>query len=351
VVLPAAYVTDHVELDYASTAHRAQGRTVDTAHAMVSPTTSREVLYVSTTRGRDVNRLYVDTHYDPDPQTSHGESANPATVTEVLIGVLRNEGADVAAHDMVRRQHYESEGMERLAAEYLTLSVAAQEDRWNSLLASSGLSEVDLESVRASEAFGPLLASLREAEAHGLNVDSAMPRLISGQSFEGVTDMASVLHGRVDAWIETSGTRRRIHDNYIAGLIPRAQGVTDPEMVQALTERHLAMEDRALALAIEAIESGTQWIQKLGTVPRDPARRALWVHEVSTVAAYRERWHISGQQAIGDYSNVGSAEQMEQQHRALTAAKRALMVSLEANNEQSSSGRESQIIIARGVDL
>jgi conjugative relaxase-like TrwC/TraI family protein len=45
VTLPASYVAEHVELAYASTAHRAQGRTVDTAHAFASPTTTREVLY------------------------------------------------------------------------------------------------------------------------------------------------------------------------------------------------------------------------------------------------------------------------------------------------------------------
>jgi ATP-dependent exoDNAse (exonuclease V) alpha subunit len=61
VHLPADYVREHVELAYASTAHRAQGRTVDTAHAMVGPTTTREVLYVSATRGKEANRLYVDT--------------------------------------------------------------------------------------------------------------------------------------------------------------------------------------------------------------------------------------------------------------------------------------------------
>ena len=102
VVLPAAYVSEHVELGYASTAHRAQGRTVDTAHAMVSPTTTREVLYVMATRGREVNRLYVDTHYDPDPETSHGQTGEPQTARDVLIGALRNEGADVAAHDMMQ---------------------------------------------------------------------------------------------------------------------------------------------------------------------------------------------------------------------------------------------------------
>ncbi len=122
VHVPADYVREYVELAYASTAHRAQGRTVDTAHAMVGPTTTREVLYVSATRGKEANRLYVDTSYDPDPQTSHDEALEPMTAKGVLVGVLRNEGAEVAAHDMIRREQHEAEGMERLSAEYLTLA-------------------------------------------------------------------------------------------------------------------------------------------------------------------------------------------------------------------------------------
>ena len=141
VVLPAAYVAEHVELAYASSAHRAQGRTVDTAHALVSSTTTREVLYVMATRGRESNRLYVDTHYDPDPQTSHDQASEPVTAKEVLAGVLRNEGADVAAHDMIRRQQSEAEGLERLSAEYLTLATLAQHERWDNLLARSGLTD------------------------------------------------------------------------------------------------------------------------------------------------------------------------------------------------------------------
>ncbi len=70
-VLPASYVAEHVELAYATTSYQAEGRTVDTAHAFVSPTTTREVLYVSTTRGRESNQLYVDTRYAPDPATGH----------------------------------------------------------------------------------------------------------------------------------------------------------------------------------------------------------------------------------------------------------------------------------------
>ena len=91
-MLPADYVGEHVELAYASTAHRAQGRSVDTAHAMVSPTTTREVLYVSATRGRESNRLYVDTHYDPDPQTSHDEHGEPMTAERCWPGCCATRG-------------------------------------------------------------------------------------------------------------------------------------------------------------------------------------------------------------------------------------------------------------------
>ena len=191
VVLPAAYVSEHLELGYASTAHRAQGRTVDTAHAMVSPTTTREVLYVMATRGREVNRLYVDTRYDPDPGTFHGTAREPQTARDVLIGALRNEGGDVAAHDMVRRQQDAAEGMERLSAEYLTLAAAAQRERWDTLLSGAGFTEAELQSVRSSDALSQLTASLRRAEARGLDVDAALPQLVSRRSFDDAGDVAA----------------------------------------------------------------------------------------------------------------------------------------------------------------
>ena len=170
VLLPASYVREHVELDYASTAHRAQGRTVDTTHALVSPTTTLEVLYVSATRGREGNHLYVDTHHDPDPATGHDGAGEPITAREVLAGVLARRGADVAAHEMIRREQADAEGMERLVAEYQTLATLAQAERWDALLARSGLSAAELEAVHHSPAYGPLMAACRESEARGLDV-------------------------------------------------------------------------------------------------------------------------------------------------------------------------------------
>lgn len=94
--LPADYVTEYVELGYASTAHRAQGRTVDTSHAYVTATTPREPLYVMATRGRESNKLYVDTAHDPDRATRHGEVAN-VEPEEVLRTAIATAGADVSA--------------------------------------------------------------------------------------------------------------------------------------------------------------------------------------------------------------------------------------------------------------
>ncbi len=44
IVLPADYITDHVGLGYAVTAHQAHGITIDTAHVPVEPPTTRENL-------------------------------------------------------------------------------------------------------------------------------------------------------------------------------------------------------------------------------------------------------------------------------------------------------------------
>lgn len=100
-VLPAGYVTNHVELGYATTVHRAQGRTVDTAHALISRTTTREALYVAATRGASANHLYVDTEVDPDHDTSHGD-LDSTTAQQALTAVLDRTATVASAHAAMR---------------------------------------------------------------------------------------------------------------------------------------------------------------------------------------------------------------------------------------------------------
>lgn len=97
--LSADYVREHVDLAYASTAHRAEGRTVDTAHAVVTgPGMTRESLYVVMTRGRAANHAYVATDYVPDADTAHGPSDRWAA-HNLLESVLDNVGAEMSAHE------------------------------------------------------------------------------------------------------------------------------------------------------------------------------------------------------------------------------------------------------------
>ena len=94
--LPAAYVADWVELGYATTAHRAQGTTVDTAHALVTEEMTREALYVASTRGRECTTWYAATEQPYDP-TDDRHPDPPATALEVLTAALARSGAELSA--------------------------------------------------------------------------------------------------------------------------------------------------------------------------------------------------------------------------------------------------------------
>jgi len=327
VVFPADYVAEHVELGYATTAHRAQGRTVDTAHALVAPGATREVLYVAATRGRESNRLYVDTRYDPDPATSHDEMTEPQDARDVLAGVLANQGADISAHEALRRNRHQAEDFAVLAGEYATLARVGQTERCDTLLEHAGLAASQVAAVRSSDAYGPLLAALRDAEARGLDVEAAFPALVGARSLAGAEDPAAVLHERVDRWAATAGSRRHAATNLIAGLIPRAAGVTDPDIARALDERDQAMQRRAGELAAQAIRQHQAWVLRLGSPPPRPAAAEAWMQAVSTVAAYRDRWNIgSDARPLGADHTPKTIEAIGHRRRAQAAVERALQL-------------------------
>jgi conjugative relaxase-like TrwC/TraI family protein len=87
VELPAEYVRAHVQLAYATTAHGAQGRTVDNAVTIVEPATDHAGLYVALTRGRHTNTAIVPV-----------DVSKTQTPVDVLAGVLRRDWADTPAH-------------------------------------------------------------------------------------------------------------------------------------------------------------------------------------------------------------------------------------------------------------
>ena len=90
----------------------------------------------SLTRGSESNHLYVDTHYDPDPSTGHDGLTEIPSALDVLAGVLRHEGADVSATDMIRLSQTQS--IAALVAEYDTIVAVAEGARWEKVLTRVG---------------------------------------------------------------------------------------------------------------------------------------------------------------------------------------------------------------------
>lgn len=302
LLLPADYVAEHVDLGYAVTSFRAQGLTTDTAHVLVDASLTRESLYVAMTRGRDANVAYValdkpdDSHSGPHP----GDSGE-ATAESVMSGVLQHVGAELSAHETLTAEQETWGTIAQLAAEYETIAAAAQRDRWASLVRASGLSPEQAESVVDSDAFGPLSAELRRAEANHHDVDVLLARLVRARDFGDADDIAAVLRHRVAAaTAQPAGSPRgKKPARLIAGLIPEVAGAMSEEMQRALMERAELIKERADAVLAAAVANSEPWTVSLGAEPSDQRRAATWRQAARSVAAYRDRYKVTTLTALG----------------------------------------------------
>lgn len=295
VVLPARYVADHVDLGYAVTAYRAQGVTVDTAHVVVSPVTTRENLYVAMTRGREDNHAYVITQA---PDGNHGApDGEELTARSVLVGVLANRGAELSAHQTIQDEQDTWGSIAQLAAEYDTIALAAQRDRWVSLLRAGGLAANQVDDTLASDAFGPLAAELRRVEANGHDIARILPAATARHHLDDADDIAAVLHHRIQLATTQRPARTARRTRLIAGLIPEAVGPMAPDMRQSLDQRRDLIEQRATKLVDQAIHDREPWVRQLGDPPT--RERDRWMREVRTIAAYRDRHTITSRNALG----------------------------------------------------
>jgi len=301
IVLPAGYVAEHIDLGYAVTTYRAQGVTTDTAHVLVEPTSTRETFYVAMTRGRHSNHAYVALDRADDHAQPHPGDDPHATARSVLYGVLQHSGAELSAHETIVAEQEQWGSIAQLAAEYETIAAAAQHDRWATLVRGSGLTEDQAESAIESEAFGPLTAELRRAEANHHNVDTLLPRLVAARGFSDADDIAAVLHYRVErATARPAGSgRTRTPPRLIAGLLAQAHGVIDVEMRAALDEREELIEARADAVLDGALTESVPWTKALGAQPNDRRRAATWRKAARVVAAYRDRYRITDDAPLG----------------------------------------------------
>jgi putative toprim domain protein len=251
VTLPAGYVQESVELGYASTIHRAQGSTVDTAHALVDASTDRAGAYVALTRGRENNQLYVS--------LADGEKRD-----DVLDRITGAYERDLTVHESVDQLRAEHRNIASLIAQHEDISELAVQKVMQPYLLE-GMSRVkehpvrdkdsgqiidhtpadgaaDAKAVLASPAWPALAHDMGEAYRNGVDPAALVERAYSYRPLEAsdqgaeARDYAAVMQWRVeqigvDAQKVHEASERPLSylsDEHLARLVDQAAQRTQP---------------------------------------------------------------------------------------------------------------------------
>ncbi|WP_422758484.1 MobF family relaxase [Paenarthrobacter sp. C1] len=281
LLLPSSYVESSVELGYATTAHRSQGLTVDTGHTVVTPgRLTRELLYVSMTRGRHSNTAYVSEN-DPDEDEILDPSARSSW--RVILGeVLAAEGAERTAHEVrdFERQHADS--LERLSREYDYLAqIAAGLDLANAV---EGLLPGCSHEMSASPAWGATVAAWRRAS--NVNRPGALRTLNEALGSEAsARDLTAVAHARLRRFCSA------MPQTPIDPLTEQLP-IDRPDLSALLDQVRRRIGNRAEHVANAALVGEPDWTTELSQdigAGADPFEMAALIREV---AVYRDRWGV-----------------------------------------------------------
>jgi hypothetical protein len=275
--LPPQYVAEHVALGYASTVHAAQGRTVDVCYTVAGAGTPRDSLYVSMSRGRDGNVVYVVTRpTGRDAAVGEAHSVDPRPPAAVLRDIVRQgEDRNTAALQQQERSLAEEHSapflLESLSRVTGLATATRTTDVLDQLTADGRLSPQQLAAIVADDAFPSLDHLARAAEAAGHDRAAVLAAAVGRGSFTGSRSVAKVLHARVREELRGQLTPQltSFHD-----LIPAGHG---PEYTPYLTAIADRLDEVRADLGAQVADRGDEWaVRDLGAVPDDPIARLEW---------------------------------------------------------------------------
>jgi hypothetical protein len=280
VLLPRLYLETSVELGYATTAHRSQGITVDTGHTVVTQgRLTRELLYVSMTRGRAGNYAYVSEGDDADHPAV--DPSQELTWREILGEVLAAEGAERTAHEVRDAERRKSDSLERLYAEYDYLAqIAAGLDLGEQL---------DKHALGASQEFeesptwGAAVAAWRKATATSRE---GAERILSQFCLEtsSANDRCAVLILRLRRFMK--GRTTAVEEPLVEKLTIRRPDLA--AMIQQVRER---ISQRTETVSMAALTADPEWKRALLDAVGDSTSGETW-QLVRDVAVFRDRWAL-----------------------------------------------------------
>jgi hypothetical protein len=311
--VPRSYLARNAELAYAGNVHVAQGRTVDTAHLLVTDSLSRQALYVGMTRGRQSNTAHVVTGNTAPP--GH-EPYLQVTCESVLVGIMGRDDGDLSATEQIRQAQDWFDGTGHL----LTLWTAAIrqtvhqdiDQQIKARLTESAAWRYDREHARQA-----LHQRLRAAQLAGHDIGNLIGR-ITAAPMDRARSISSVLHHRLQR-LALADLR---HDATWAQRTPATASPAAHELAAAL-------DDRARALGERLAPSPEPWLARhLGVLApaASAALRAEYARRAGLAAAYREAAGIANlDQAASLMPHRGNPE--------LEAMRKAVLAALEIRDE------------------
>ena len=311
--VPRAYLADHAELAYAGNVHVAQGRTVDTAHLLVTGTLSRQALYVGMTRGRQANTAHVVTGNTAPPGHEPYQQATPEAI---LAAILQRDDGDLSATEQIRQAQDWSGGTGHLLALW-TAAIRQTLYRGIDEQIKARLTETEAWRYDHEPARQALHQRLRAAQLAGHDISTLIDQ-ITAAPMDRARSITTVLHHRLQR-LALADLR---HDATWAQRTP----ATAPPLAHELAA---ALDDRARAFGECLAASPEPWLARhLGVlVPgASPALREEYTCRAGTAAAYREAAGITNPgQAVAPMPHRGNPE--------LEAMRKAVLVALEIRNE------------------
>jgi conjugative relaxase-like TrwC/TraI family protein len=295
--VPRSYFAHNAELAYAGNVHVAQGRTVDTAHLLVTHSLARQALYVGMTRGRESNTAHVVTGKTAPPGHEPYQQAAPESV---LAGVMGRDAEDLSATGQIRQAQEWAGGTGHL----LHLWSAAIRQALNPDIdqqIKARLTESEAWRYDREHSCQALQHRLRAAQLTGHDI-SALIDQITATPMDRARSISSVLHYRLQrlALPELTG-----HDVTWAQRTPASAPAAARELAAALDDRIRALGERMAACP-------EPWLaRQLGmlTPGASLTLREEYTRRAGLAAAYREAAGITNpDQAVSLQPHRGNPE-------------------------------------------
>ncbi|MFJ2301030.1 MobF family relaxase [Oerskovia paurometabola] len=296
VTVPTEYVAENIELGYATTIHRAQGMTTDTAHLLVGAGATREQLYTGLTRGRHDNRAYVVTDELLDVDL-HAQPGPAGATRAALESVLARAESTPSATATLEHEYDQAASLSRLVPQYedaVQRLVLAEHDQHVTDALHASLDPALVAQITDDDAWHALRARLAQHHLAGADIAALVADAVEGRELHTADSAAAVLHHRVGESPRDLDPLAPALPDWITPIPPTPTTPGPVADVTAWARNQAELVNARVEALVDDVETHRPaWAASLRAAPSDPLERLTWRTDVARVAAYRDRYEIS----------------------------------------------------------